>query len=43
METYVRSGNAVFGTKVGAAALTKAIEEALEQYMGRRSPRRSER
>ncbi|OLD46044.1 MAG: hypothetical protein AUI48_10185 [Chloroflexi bacterium 13_1_40CM_2_68_14] len=35
VETYVQSGNAVFGTKIGAAALTKAIEEALEQYIGR--------
>jgi uncharacterized protein (DUF1697 family) len=35
VETYVQSGNAVFGTKLGAAALTKAIEEALEAYMRR--------
>lgn len=35
VRTYVQSGNAVFGTKLGAAGLTKAIEEALEQYMGR--------
>ncbi len=35
VETYVQSGNAVFGTKVAAARLTKAIEEALERYMGR--------
>ena len=35
VQTYVQSGNAVFGTKLGAAALTKAIEEALERYMGR--------
>jgi uncharacterized protein (DUF1697 family) len=35
VETYVQSGNAVFGTNLGAAALTKAIEGALEQYMGR--------
>ncbi|AKF85349.1 hypothetical protein MFUL124B02_11445 [Myxococcus fulvus 124B02] len=36
VETYVQSGNAVFTTKLGAVALTKAIEDALEQYMGRR-------
>lgn len=35
VKTYVQSGNAVFGTKLGAAALTKAIEGALERYMGR--------
>lgn len=35
VRTYVQSGNAVFGTKIGAAELTKAIEEALELYMGR--------
>ncbi len=35
VQTYVQSGNAVFGTKLGAAELTKAIEEALERYMGR--------
>ena len=35
VKTYVQSGNAVFGTKLGAAALTKAIEVALERYMGR--------
>ena len=35
VETYVQSGNAVFGTKLGAAELTQAIEEALERYMGR--------
>ncbi|MFY1825261.1 DUF1697 domain-containing protein [Myxococcus fulvus] len=35
VKTYVQSGNAVFTTKLGAAALTKAIEEALEQSMGR--------
>ena len=33
--TYVQSGNAVFTTKLGAAALTKGIEAALEKYMGR--------
>jgi uncharacterized protein (DUF1697 family) len=35
VRTYVQSGNAVFGTKLGEAALTKAIEHALEAYMGR--------
>ena len=35
VETYVQSGNAVFGTKLSEAALTKAIERALEAYMGR--------
>lgn len=35
VRTYVQSGNAVLGTKLGATELTKAIEEALERYMGR--------
>lgn len=35
VETYVQSGNAVLSTKLGAAAVTKAIERALEKYMGR--------
>jgi uncharacterized protein (DUF1697 family) len=35
VQTYVQSGNAVFGTKRDAAALTKAIERELEGYMGR--------
>src|SRR4051812_34471352 len=35
VQTYVQSGNAVFGTKLGAAKVTKAIEDALERYMGR--------
>jgi uncharacterized protein (DUF1697 family) len=35
VQTYVQSGNAVFGTKLGATALTSAIEHALERYMGR--------
>lgn len=35
VRTYVQSGNAVFGTRLGAAALTKAIEKALERTMGR--------
>ena len=33
--TYVQSGNAVFATRLGAAALTRAIEGALERTMGR--------
>jgi uncharacterized protein (DUF1697 family) len=35
VQTYVQSGNAVFGTKLSESALTKAIEHALEAYMGR--------
>jgi len=35
VQTYVQSGNAVFGTKLGPAKTTKAIEGALERYMGR--------
>jgi len=35
VRTYVQSGNAVFDTKLGQAETTKAIEEALERYMGR--------
>jgi uncharacterized protein (DUF1697 family) len=35
VQTYVQSGNAVFGTKLGTAELTNAIEQALERYMGR--------
>ncbi|WP_408891763.1 DUF1697 domain-containing protein [Myxococcus faecalis] len=35
VKTYVQSGNAVFTTKLGVAELTKGIEEALEQFMGR--------
>ena len=35
VRTYVQSGNAVFGTMLGAARLTAAIEAALERYMGR--------
>ncbi len=35
VQTYVQSGNAVFATKLGAGALTKGIEDALERYMGR--------
>src|SRR5579864_6820145 len=35
VKTYVQSGNAVFDTKLGAAALTNAIEKALGRYMGR--------
>lgn len=35
VRTYVQSGNAVFETKLTEAALTKAIERALEAFMGR--------
>jgi uncharacterized protein (DUF1697 family) len=35
VRTYVQSGNAVFATKLGAAALTTAIEAALERRMRR--------
>jgi uncharacterized protein (DUF1697 family) len=35
VQTYVQSGNAVFGTKLGTTELTEAIERALERYMGR--------
>src|SRR3954451_23553628 len=35
VQTYVQSGNAVFETKLSESALTKAIEHALEAYMGR--------
>lgn len=35
VQTYIQSGNAVFDTTLGAAALTKAIEAALARYMGR--------
>ena len=35
VQTYVQSGNAAFETKLSEAALTKAIEHALEAYMGR--------
>jgi uncharacterized protein (DUF1697 family) len=35
VSTYVQSGNAVFSTKLGAAALTKAVEAALAAEMGR--------
>jgi uncharacterized protein (DUF1697 family) len=35
VQTYVQSGNAVFETKLSTAALTTAIEHALEAYMGR--------
>jgi uncharacterized protein (DUF1697 family) len=35
VQTYVQSGNAVFATKLREAALTKAIEKALERYMDR--------
>jgi uncharacterized protein (DUF1697 family) len=35
VQTYVQSGNAVFGAKRPPAELTGAVEEALERYMGR--------
>lgn len=35
VQTYVQSGNAVLGTKLGASELAKAIAEALERFMGR--------
>ncbi len=35
VQTYVQSGNAVFGTSLGAAELTREIEAALERRMGR--------
>jgi uncharacterized protein (DUF1697 family) len=35
VQTYVQSGNAVFATKLGERALTKAIEDRLGRYMGR--------
>lgn len=35
VKTYVQSGNAVFGTSLGKAALTRVIEEKLERFMGR--------
>jgi uncharacterized protein (DUF1697 family) len=35
VRTYVQSGNAVFETKLGTAALTKALEAPLQRAMGR--------
>jgi uncharacterized protein (DUF1697 family) len=35
VQTYVQSGNAVFATSLGTAALTTAIEQTLHRYMGR--------
>lgn len=35
VQTYVQSGNAAFGTTMGAAALTRKIEQALARKMGR--------
>jgi uncharacterized protein (DUF1697 family) len=35
VQTYVQSGNAVFGAPLGEPALTKAIEKTLSDYMGR--------
>jgi len=38
VQTYVQSGNAVFGAKLGEAALTDAIEKVLSDYMRRPIP-----
>src|SRR3954452_3352986 len=35
VETYVQSGNALFGSTLGIAALTQEVERALDRYMGR--------
>ncbi len=35
VQTYVQSGNAVFGTSLGTAELTQGIEVSLERRMGR--------
>lgn len=35
VQTYVQSGNAVFGARLDAVALTQVIEMALGRYMGR--------
>lgn len=35
VRTYIQSGNAVFESRRGAAALTKGVEAALEAKMGR--------
>src|SRR4051812_17414186 len=35
VQTYLQSGNAVFAAKVKPAEFTKAIENALERFMGR--------
>jgi uncharacterized protein (DUF1697 family) len=35
VQTYVQSGNAVFGTKLAQKALCEAIEAKLEGFMGR--------
>ncbi len=35
IQTYVQTGNAVFGTRLEAAAFTKAIQGELERFMGR--------
>jgi uncharacterized protein (DUF1697 family) len=43
VQTYVQSGNAVFGTKLAEVALTKEIEHALERTWAGRSRRRSGR
>ncbi|MGD0837939.1 MAG: DUF1697 domain-containing protein, partial [Polyangia bacterium] len=35
VETYVQSGNAVFGTKLSESEITRVIEHALEAHLGR--------
>jgi uncharacterized protein (DUF1697 family) len=35
VQTYVQSGNAVFGTRLQPAALTRTIEQSLAAFMGR--------
>lgn len=35
VQTYVQSGNAVLSTRLGASSLSKVIEAALTEYMGR--------
>ncbi|MGE0547490.1 MAG: DUF1697 domain-containing protein [Kofleriaceae bacterium] len=35
VKTYIQSGNAVFGSALGVRPMTKAIEAALERFMGR--------
>lgn len=35
VQTYLQSGNAVFGAPLGEAALTEAIEKVLSDFMGR--------
>ena len=35
VQTYLQSGNAVFATKLQVTTLTRMIEKALEDFMGR--------